>query len=88
MQRLDCSTDLTSSESAQLDGLACAFAVRFEQFAKLFMKLAQFRGDHHLAIGLVRIIGVILLVISFSFIEVGKRFQSSHDRFAKGAGGF
>jgi hypothetical protein len=54
--------------------LARLFAVGFNQFGKLLVELVQFRRNHHLAIRLVRIIGVVLLVISFGFIEVGQRF--------------
>jgi hypothetical protein len=86
--RLHCSTESDGSNFAWIERLACAFAVRFEQFGELFVKLVQFRRDHHLAIGLVGIVRVILLMVALSVIEVGQRFQSSHDRFVKSTGGF
>src|SRR5205809_5317514 len=50
------------------------------------MQLVELRRYHELAVGLVRIIGVIFLVVLFRLVELGQRLQRSHDRFAEGLG--
>lgn len=67
---LHCSTEIDGSDFAWLERLASAFALRLKQLGELFVKLVQFRRDHHLAIGLVGVTCIILLMIALSFIEV------------------
>ena len=50
----------------------------------MFVQLVKLRRDHVLTVGLRRIIGIVFLMIVFSFVEFTERFQCRNNGLAKG----